>query len=188
VAVVLCCSRVLDLDSTACKEMLSIIKEFKVANENARKADAAGGPLGAAGRHAQGAAMDVEGGGAPGAMGGPLLAAAAGSAPPGASPPAAAAAAPSAPLTEEALRSAAETLGTHTRLLLSSMPGPVRDILDSFNRDGLDVSATRFLSLGAAVAYLKEVEVEKEEWGEVARDISSLPTNERLLDASLFYY
>ena len=53
------------------------------------------------------------------------------------------------------------------------MPGPVRDTLDRFNRDELNMSATRFLSLAAAVAYLRELDEEGRDWSDVAEGLAT---------------
>ncbi len=64
-------------------------------------------------------------------------------------------------------------MGAHTLLLLSSMPGPVRDTVDKFNKEALDLADTRFLSLAAAVAHVRELEEEEEDWAEVAQGLAT---------------
>ena len=66
------------------------------------------------------------------------------------------------------------TLGAHTKLLLSSLPGPVRDTIDRFNKGEQDLASTRFLSLAAAVAYLQELKEEADSWGGVTSELASL--------------
>jgi hypothetical protein len=81
-------------------------------------------------------------------------------------------------------------VGTHTKLLLAALPGPIRDILDRF-AGKVDMSNTRFLTLASAVAYLQELEEDQEEWDEVATELSTLSSLEaggrNLGNASVFF-
>ena len=152
-AVILDCSRVLDMDSTACKEVLAIIKEFKVANDKAVKAD----------NERQTAAVTTVAVAEAGEGGASTTAAATATM----TPPPPMAAVSTTPAT-------ALTLGAHTKLLLSSLPGPVRDTIDRFNKGEQDLASTRFLSLAAAVAYLQELKEEADSWGGVTSELASL--------------
>ena len=179
-AIILDCSRVLEMDSTACKEVLAIIREFYSANARAAAVDREAGLASASA--AEQPPPAPSGGAEP-----PPTELAAAAAAAAATATAASAAAATAATAAALASRKAEGLGAHTKLLLSSMPGPVRDTLDRFNRGELDLASTRFLSLAAAVAYLRELEEEKEEWGDVAEGLAALPLGDRELDGSLFF-
>ena len=66
------------------------------------------------------------------------------------------------------------------RLLLAALPGPVRDTLERFGAQRLDANCTRFLSIGAAVAYITERETEADIWED---GVASFPTLEGEHDA-----
>jgi hypothetical protein len=172
------------MDSTACKEVLAIIREFYSANARAAAVDREAGLASASA--SAGAAEQPPPAPSSGAEPPPTQLAAAAAAAAATATAASAAAATAATAAALASRKA-EGLGAHTKLLLSSMPGPVRDTLDRFNRGELDLASTRFLSLTAAIAYLRELEEEKEEWGDVAEGLAALPLGDRELDGSLFF-
>jgi hypothetical protein len=182
-AIILDCSRVLEMDSTACKEVLAIIREFYCANARAAVVDREAGLASASASAAELPPPAPSSGAEP-----PTSELAAAAAAAAATATAASAAAATAATAAALASRKAEGLGAHTKLLLSSMPGPVRDTLDRFNKGGeLDLASTRFLSLAAAVAYLRELEEEKEEWSDVAAGLARLPHDNRQLSASLFF-
>ena len=170
------------MDSTACKEVLAIIREFYCANARAAVVDREAGLASASASAAELPPPAPSSGAEP-----PTSELAAAAAAAAATATAASAAAATAATAAALASRKAEGLGAHTKLLLSSMPGPVRDTLDRFNRGELDLASTRFLSLTAAIAYLRELEEEKEEWGDVAEGLAALPLGDRELDGSLFF-
>jgi len=70
-------------------------------------------------------------------------------------------------------------MGARVQLLLAALPGPVRDTLDRFKKSGCRLEATRFLSLAAAVAYLREREEEADDWDNVASGLAEVLRSEQ---------
>ena len=173
-AIILDCSRVTSVDSTTCKELLEIIHSFMLSREAAKKFDAQ--TLGSRSASVPSAsAPTVMGDATQGGEGGGTVATLE-------NPPAMTDISGTGSGQENSrgapsLKPTLAMVGSHTKLLLAAFPGPIRDILDKFNTEKLDLSSTRFLTLSSAVAYINELEDDKEDWGVVAQELSVLSEN-----------